>query len=578
MSEPSSSSGEHDAHGHDAHGTPSAGPVVGAIIAVLVAYGLMLGFGLPQKGTEIIVAAAGDHDGGDHGGAHHEQSDRDEPHADGGHPSDDHADDSHDGDHDDADDHHAEDGHGGSGHGHHSAGPAPPIWTVTPFVLLLLAIALLPLIPATEHWWESNLSRFQVAAGLGLLTLLYYGFGHNAAIESHWPAHGVVEPSDAGFDLGFVRTVVENAVMGEFIPFIVLLFSLYTISGGIRISGDLQANPMTNAIFMAAGGLLASFIGTTGAAMLLIRPLLETNEERKHKVHTVVFFIFIVCNCGGCLLPIGDPPLFLGYLRGVEFFWTLQLWQPWLLCNGLLLVAYLLIDEVFYYRRETEADITRDIRNIRALKYEGLSVNGPLLLGVVAAVAFLDPSKTLPGVNWHPWMYLREIVQLSLVAASLWLGSQRVREENGFNYHAIVEVAALFSGIFICMQPALQILGEQGPQLGIDAPMAFFWITGGLSSVLDNAPTYVVFFETARTLEATEGAKLVAGVTEPRLIAISLGAVFLGAMTYIGNGPNFMVKAIAEKAGVRMPSFFGYLIYSCGLLLPILAFVAWRTF
>lgn len=547
------------------HGTPKAGPVVGAILAVVLIYAGSLALGLPQQGTEIIAAAQ------HHGDAQHP----DDEHLEGEHAEEeghdesadhDHEGEEHDGEHADAD--HSHEGH--------AAGAAPAVWTVLPFVLLLLCIALLPLIPATEHWWESNLSRFQVAAGLGLLTLLYYGFGHQQAIESHWPAHGVVEASDSGFDLGFVRTVLENAILGEFIPFIVLLFSLYTISGGIRISGDLQANPMTNAIFMATGGILASFIGTTGAAMLLIRPLLETNQERKHVVHTVVFFIFIVCNCGGCLLPIGDPPLFLGYLRGVDFFWTLQLWQPWLLCNGLLLVAYLLLDEIWYYRRETEADITRDIKNIRHLKYEGLMPNGLLLIGVIAAVALLDPSKPIPGTDWHPWMYLREVVQLGLVAASLWLGSQRVREENKFNYHAIVEVAALFIGIFVCMQPALQILNEQGPSLGISSPMAFFWITGGLSSVLDNAPTYVVFFETAKTLPA-EGINTIAGVTEPRLIAISLGAVFMGAMTYIGNGPNFMVRAIAESSGVKMPSFFGYMVYSCLLLLPILAFVAWQT-
>ncbi len=584
---------------HDDHPVPSSGPVIAAIVAAVALYaGSLLG-GLPQKGTEIVVAAAAhghheeDHKDSDHDHADHSQDD----HSDDDHPEESNSDDSveegasteneskpEESDHESAaPGDHDHDGHvhdseeHSSDHGSHGISAAPPVWTVTPFVILLLCIAVLPLIPATEHWWESNVSRFIVAAGLGVLTLLYYGTMHETPIDGHWPAHYTSAPSeDGGFQLGLVQTIVENAILQEFIPFIVLLFSLYTISGGIRISGDLQANPMTNAIFMAAGGLLASFIGTTGAAMLLIRPLLETNQERKHVVHTVVFFIFIVCNCGGCLLPIGDPPLFLGYLRGVPFFWTFALWEPWLLCNGLLLLAYLLLDELYFYQKETEADITRDIHHIRQLKYEGLLINGPLLLGVIAAVAFLDPSKTIPGTDWHPWMYLREIVQLSLVGLSLFLGSQRIREENNFNYHAILEVAALFSGIFICMQPALQILGEQGPKLGIDAPMAFFWITGGLSSVLDNAPTYVVFFETARTLPDVVGQTPIAGVAESRLIAISLGAVFMGAMTYIGNGPNFMVKAIAEKSGVKMPSFFGYMLYSCAFLLPILAFVAWR--
>ena len=570
---------------HDDHPVPSSGPVIATIVAAVALYaGSLLG-GLPQKGTEIVVAAAAhghheeDHAHADHTEADHKESDHKdsdhshEEHSDDDHPEEASSDDSAEEDASTEKKSKSEEADRGS----HGTSAAPPVWTVTPFVILLLCIAILPLIPATEHWWESNVSRFIVAAGLGVLTLLYYGTMHETPIDGHWPAHYTSAPSeDGGFQMGFVQTILENAILQEFIPFIVLLFSLYTISGGIRISGDLQANPMTNAIFMAAGGLLASFIGTTGAAMLLIRPLLETNQERKHVVHTVVFFIFIVCNCGGCLLPIGDPPLFLGYLRGVDFFWTMTLWEPWLLCNGLLLLAYLLLDELYFYQKEKEADITRDIHHIRQLKYEGLLINGPLLLGVIASVAFLDPSKTIPGTDWHPWMYLREIVQLSLVGLSLFLGSQRIRKENSFNYHAILEVAALFSGIFICMQPALQILGEQGPKLGIDAPMAFFWITGGLSSVLDNAPTYVVFFETAKTLPEVMDERTIAGVAESRLVAISLGAVFMGAMTYIGNGPNFMVKAIAEKSGVKMPSFFGYMLYSVAFLLPILAFVAWR--
>lgn len=525
------------------HGTPSSRPVIGAVLAVVLAYVGALALGLPQRGTELLMAS--------HSAPHVETpASADAPlHA------------------------------SAPQHDSTAAPPhtAPLVWTVAPFVLLLLGIAVFPLIPSMSHWWESNLSRFQVAAGLGLLTLLYYGLVHDAPLDSHWPAHSVVAPSESGFDLGFVRTVFQNAILAEFVPFIILLFSLYTISGGIRITGDLQANPLTNGAFMLVGGLLASFIGTTGAAMVLIRPLLETNQERKNVVHTVVFFIFIVCNCGGCLLPIGDPPLFLGYLRGVDFFWTLCLWQPWVLTNFLLILTYLVLDNFYFYPRETEADITRDLRNITTLRSQGLSLNGPLLLGVVAAVALLDPSKAIPGTDWHPWMYLREVVLLGLVGLSLALGSQHVRERNHFSYHAILEVAALFSGIFLCMQPALQILNERGPSLGISSPMAFFWVTGGLSSVLDNAPTYVVFFETAKTL-AADGVPTVAGVTEPRLVAISLGAVFLGAMTYIGNGPNFMVRAIAESSGVRMPSFFGYMLYSCGLLLPILAFTAWCSF
>jgi Na+/H+ antiporter NhaD/arsenite permease-like protein len=326
---------------------------------------------------------------------------------------------------------------------------------------------------------------------------------------------------------------------------------------------------------MTVGAALANLIGTTGAAMLLIRPLLETNRERKYVVHTIVIFIFIVCNCGGCLLPIGDPPLFLGYLEGVPFLWTLVLWREWLFVNGLLIVIYLLLDKLYFYGREELSDLSRDISRTRRLQFEGWKLNSLLLAGVVLAVALLDPTKAVPGTNWHPWMYLREIVQLTLVGISLWFGSRVAREKNSFSYTAIIEVAALFIGIFVCMQPALQILSIRGDELGIETPAQFFWATGSLSSVLDNAPTYLVFFKTAQAMPAPEGATLVAGVEEHLLIAISLGAVFMGSMTYIGNGPNFMVKAIAEKSGVKMPSFFGYMGYSFAILLPILALTVW---
>jgi Na+/H+ antiporter NhaD/arsenite permease-like protein len=347
---------------------------------------------------------------------------------------------------------------------------------------------------------------------------------------------------------------------------------LYTISGGIRIAGDLPAHPATNTAFLGIGTLLASFIGTTGAAMLLIRPLLETNRERKHVVHTVVFFIFTVCNCGGCLLPIGDPPLFLGYLRGVPFLWTFTLWAPWAVVNGLLLAVYFFWDAYWFYPREAKPDIVRDEAWVHRLRFQGVWPNALLLAGVILSIALLDPAKTFPGTHWHPWLYLREISQLALVLLSLTLGRESVRHANQFNYHAIVEVAVLFLGIFICMQPPLQILHVQGPALGLTSPLHFFWATGSLSAVLDNAPTYVVFFTTAETLGGTN---LVAGVQQELLVGVSLGAVFMGAMTYIGNGPNFMVKTIAEKSGVRMPSFFGYLGFSCVILLPLLAVAAW---
>ncbi len=464
---------------------------------------------------------------------------------------------------------HHENGHAAA---EHSTAAHPAYWAGIPFACILLAIAVFPLIHAVEHWWESNLHRLYVALGMGACTLGYYAFFHAAPVEGHWPAHYVVAPIAEGIHWGAVLTVLENAILSEYVPFIVLLFSLYTIAGGIRIEGDLRAHPATNTAFIAIGGLLASFLGTTGAAMLLIRPLLETNRERKHVRHTVIFFIFVVCNCGGLLLPIGDPPLFLGYLRGVPFLWTMSLWQPWLFVNGCLLGIYLMADVLIYYPREAKSDLRRDDSQTRRLTISGLGWNGPLLVGVIFCVALLDPSKAFPGTNWHAWMFLREAVQLGLVGLSLLIGSSAVRRANRFNYHAIAEVAALFIGIFICMQPVLQILDAKGDQLGIDSSQKFFWVTGSLSSVLDNAPTYLVFFETAR---AQGGTETVAGVATHFLVAISLGAVFMGAMTYIGNGPNFMVKAIAETSDVSMPSFFGYTLYSCAILLPVLALTTW---
>jgi Na+/H+ antiporter NhaD/arsenite permease-like protein len=446
----------------------------------------------------------------------------------------------------------------------------PPYWMVAPFALLLGAIAVLPLIPAASHWWESNLHRFYVAGGLAFLTLAYYALLHTSPVTAHWPASHVVAPASVGANVALTREVFFGAILGEYIPFIILLFSLYTISGGIRIEGDLPAHPVVNVAFLATGAVLASVIGTTGAAMLLIRPLLDTNRERKRVQHTFVFFIFIVCNCGGLLLPLGDPPLFLGYLMGVPFLWTTVLFKEWFFVNGMLLLIYMVWDLFWHYPRETKADTARDEARMHRLRFGGIWPNAVLLAGVVLSVGLLDPSKAVPGTNWHPWMFLREIVQLILVALSLGIGDRHSRLANRFNFAAIIEVAALFFGIFVCMQPALQILGVEGPNLGLTKSWHYFWASGILSSVLDNAPTYVVFFETARSLTEKVGfSPTVAGVAPDLLIAISLGSVFMGANTYIGNGPNFMVKAIAEKSGVNMPSFFGYMLYSGIFLIPL---------
>lgn len=485
--------------------------------------------------------------------------------------------------------------------------PHPPYWMIAPFACLLLCIALLPLIPATEHWWESNTNRFIVAAALGFITLCYYYFACDFPVELHWPGHQVVDPAKVG-GFGVVSAIFLNAIVADYIPFIVLLFSLFTITGGIRIDGDLKASPKTNAVILMIGAVMASFIGTTGAAMLLIRLLLETNQQRKYKVHTVVMFIFVVCNCGGCLTPLGDPPLFLGYLKGIDFTWTLfALWPMWLFVNIILIGVYFLWDTIWFYPKESAADKAADEAEQRGLKITGLGLNLPLLVGVVLAVALLAPGKPLPGTGtvvdgvtvggWYPWMFLREAVQLGLCAISLFMGSKAIRKANSFNFSAIGEVAALFFGIFICMQVPLQILNFEGKNLvetvqaktGVKETQLFFWSTGTLSSVLDNAPTYVVFMETARSLspnteeelkvdpkwkdEYEKGNMIPVGKTgfidHFLLVAIALGAVFMGAMTYIGNGPNFMVKAIAEQSGVKMPSFFGYMGYSICILIPI---------
>ena len=656
-------------------------PVAFAIILVLLFYGFLLHQGLPQKWTQMSLEYDKQHaaEAAQHEEAQHEEAGVEEP--DAALPDAHH-------------DKHEHDKHAKMEPGY------PPYIMVAPFITLLLCIAFLPLIPATAHWWENNLNRLLVAGSLGILTLLYYFFLCNFPVEQHWPVHGIVDPATDG-NIAVGMTVLLNAILYEYLPFIVLLFSLFVISGGIRIAGNLRATPFVNSVILFIGGLLASFIGTTGAAVLLIRLLLETNKERKFKVHTVVFFIFIVCNCGGCLTPLGDPPLFLGYLRGVPFEWTFFLWPEWMFVNLSLIAMFFLWDKFWYYRRESEESKREDDENVTSISITGWMLNLPLLLGVVAAVAFLDPSRPVPGTDWHPWFYMREAVQLSLAAMSLLFSSSLIRKANCFNFLAIGEVAALFFGIFLCMQAPLQILQVHGKNVvthteratGLSKEQLFFWSTGSLSAVLDNAPTYVVFFDTARTLTpnverdvraelaynyetgepimdeefgeqarkwnyivwarsartiaykdnaevraslnadgspkwvredgrwvaADEGnnnvlvpvlqkkyvgkgevvgfverdstwrggewrchdgiRKLVplGGNTGTRgfiehalLIAVSLGAVFCGALTYIGNGPNFMIKAIAENDGVKMPSFFGYMGYSFMLLFPLL--------
>ena len=391
---------------------------------------------------------------------------------------------------------------------------------------MLLAIAVCPL--WVPHWWESNRNKLIASAVLGLPVLAVYG----------------------------VRHPVTLLHTGEdYVSFIVLLAGLFVISGGILLRGDLVATPATNTAFLALGGVLASFVGTTGASMLLVRPLLQTNSERTRVKHTVIFFVFIVSNIGGMLTPLGDPPLFLGYLAGVPFTWTLRLWPQWGLMLVTLLAAFFVFDSV-QFAREPLAAIRRDRSEVEPLRVRGgLNVVG--LVGVVLAVALLHA----------PW---RELVIVALAAASLTLTPHRIRRDNGFSAGPMIEVAVLFAGIFLTMIPALDLLRLRGDELGVRAPWQFFWASGALSSFLDNAPTYLAF------LALGQGLRLpgeIVGVPAAILAAISVGSVAMGANTYIGNAPNFMVKAIAEEAGVKMPSFFGYMLYSGTILLPLFVVV-----
>ncbi|HKW95287.1 MAG TPA: sodium:proton antiporter [Methylomirabilota bacterium] len=404
--------------------------------------------------------------------------------------------------------------------------PAPPLYTVLPFVAMLLAIAFCPL--RVPHWWESNQNKLAVSAVLGAPVLVLYL---------------TREP----------QALVHTGL--DYLSFIILLTGLYVISGGVLLRGDLVAVPLVNTAFLALGALLASVVGTTGASMLLIRALLQTNRERTRVTHTVIFFIFVVSNIGGLLTPLGDPPLFLGYLQGVPFAWTFRLWLPWLVMVAALLVVYAVWDSIVY-PREPRVARARDRAQVEPLRLRG-TLNAVWLLGVVGAVAFLHAPA-------------REIVIIALAAVAWWTTPPDIRRANDFTAAPMVEVAVLFLGIFVTMIPALELLHTRGRELGVREPWQFFWATGALSSFLDNAPTYLTFLALAQGLGLPAQ---VVGVPHVILAAISVGAVAMGANTYIGNAPNFMVKAVAEAAGVRMPSFLGYIAYSGGVLIPLFVLV-----
>ena len=401
-----------------------------------------------------------------------------------------------------------------------------PFYSTLPFIAMLLAIATFPLwIP---HWWERNQNKLVVSCALGLPILGLY----------------------------LIRDRGELLHMGaDYVSFIILLAGLFVISGGVLLRGDLVASPLTNTAFLTLGGLIASLVGTTGASMLLIRPLLQTNRERTRVKHTVIFFIFIVSNVGGMLTPLGDPPLFLGYLAGVPFTWTLRLWPQWLFLTGALLATYFVWDSIVYAREPLSA-LRRDRAQIEPLRVRG-GTNAVWLAGVVLAVAFLSAP-------------LREVAIVLLAGLSLWRTPATIRRANGFTWYPIIEVAVLFLGIFLTMIPALELLRQRGGELGVRTPAQFFWATGVLSSFLDNAPTYLAFLALGQGLGL---AGEVVGVPAAILAAISVGAVAMGANTYIGNAPNFMVKSIAEEAGVKMPSFFGYMLYSGAILIPLFVLV-----
>jgi Na+/H+ antiporter NhaD/arsenite permease-like protein len=429
-----------------------------------------------------------------------------------------------------------------------------PGWTLVPFPLLLLSIALLPL--ALPEWWESNRHKGLVAGALAAPVVLHF-----------------VLAGEAG------RHALDHGAR-DYVSFVLLIGSLFVIAGGIHVGGSLAGTPLSNTAMLAIGAVLANAIGTTGAAMVLIRPVLRANERRRRRSHIVVFFIFVVANCGGLLTPLGDPPLFLGFLHGVPFLWTLSLWGPWLAVNGLLLVVFNRVDQRIFEHEEREfpEPLLEEV-----LEHAPLQVEGKRNLAFLAGVVLVMVGR---GSGWgtggEPWPFGIQEAGLAGLAALSWVATPaRVRTANRFTFHPILEVATIFAGIFLTMLPPLIILNARGTEIGIDRAWEYFWTTGALSSFLDNAPTYLTFAATAagRFGVSIDDPQYLAHLLDAgpeaarALAAISCGAVMMGAMTYIGNGPNFMVKAIAERDGVEMPSFLGYMRWSAVVLLPILLVV-----
>ena len=432
---------------------------------------------------------------------------------------------------------------------------------VLPFAFLLLSIAVLPL--SRPHWWEKNRNKLLVSMIWAIPAAVIL------VLDMHREGVGLLVHS-----------------LKEYVAFIALLLSLFVITGGIFVKGSLAGTPMSNTVILGIGAVLANLVGTTGASMLLIRPLLRANAARVRKSHIFVFLIFVVSNTGGLLTPLGDPPLFLGFLRGVPFFWTLGLWVKWLVVNGLLLAVFNFVDQ-YIFAREERLRAGSQLEEVQEA-VEPLGIRGGqnfvFLFGVVFVIFFMGTS----GEQYFPNADLRVLVQvggmLLMAALSLFFTPVAIRRTNRFTWYPIWEVAAIFIGIFVAMTPALHLLEARASELGVNSPWQFFWASGALSSFLDNAPTYLAFGSLA--VGVVNGIHPSAGLHAEHLngllgypegvmflTAISCGAVLMGANTYIGNGPNFMVKSIAEENGVRMPGFFGYMKWSACILLPIFAVI-----
>ncbi|MGI9861601.1 sodium:proton antiporter [Moorella naiadis] len=445
--------------------------------------------------------------------------------------------------------------------GGYDLGHALPLWSVLPFVGMLLSIAIWPLV--NGPWWEHNMWKVSAFWALAFFIPFLIAFGTGTA---------------------FFQAL--EVILLDYVPFIILLFGLFVVSGGIILRGTLRGTPAVNTLLLLVGTILASWIGTTGASMLLIRPVLRANEWRRYKAHIVIFFIFLVANIGGALTPVGDPPLFLGYLRGVPFFWTMRLIFP-MGFNVLILLLFLYFLDSFFYRKES---VPRTIKKHDPLRVDGLPnliylamiVGAVILSGILAKnPAFADQQTgALYGIALYrhgsgpivlPYTNIIRDPAILLAAFLSWkTTSKRIRQDNNFTWGPIREVATLFAGIFMTMIPALAILHARGAELGLSQPAHFFWATGALSSFLDNAPTYLVFLTTATSLGALSGVQTTLGMIGTEMLAaVSCGAVFMGANTYIGNAPNFMVRSIAEENNIRMPSFFGYMAWSVGILIPL---------